>query len=396
MEIPIRCLHDTTTMKIGIEAQRIFRKKKHGMDVVAMELIRHLQKTDKENEYVIFVREDEDNKVITETPNFRIERLAHAPYPYWEQVLLPRAVRETGVELLHCTSNTAPLRLNVPLVVTLHDIIYLEKLNLTKGTSYQIIGNLYRRSIVPSIVRKAALILTVSESERNWIRNFFALPEEKIRAVYNGVGSHFRPVTDEEVLKSVRKKYNLPDEFVFYFGNTDPKKNMEGVMRTLSHLRRQGKLTFRLLMLDVDRQHLRRIATRIGDTEILDHISFCGYIRNDELPAIYSMAKVFLYPSLRESFGIPILEAMACGVPVVTSGTSSMPEVAGDAALLVNPSDPADIAAKVSDLIEDRQLRNNLIQKGFQRYKIFSWERNALQTLELYKTIGSGVHAVSR
>ena len=390
-----RCLRNTTVMKIGIEAQRIFRRKKHGMDMVAMELIRHLQKTDKTNEYVIFVREDEDDKVISETANFRIERLPAAPYPIWEQIILPRAVRESGVEILHCTSNTAPLRVDVPLVVTLHDIIYLEKLNLTKGTPYQIIGNLYRRVLVPPIVKKAALILTVSESERECIRSYFSLPDEKVKTVYNGVGSHFRPITDQSVHEAMRKKYNLPEDYVFYLGNTDPKKNMEGVMRAISHLRKQGKLTFRLLMLDIDREYLRRVATRIGDLEILNHIYFCGYIRNEELPAIYSMAKIFLYPSLRESFGIPILEAMACGVPVITSSTYSMPEVAGDAALLVNPSDPVDIAAKIIQLLEDKALGENLVKKGLERYKDFSWERNALQTVDLYKTIQTGIPVVS-
>ena len=114
-------------MKIGIEAQRIFRKKKHGMDIVALQLIRELQKADTENEYFIFVKADEDHAVLQETPNFKIITIKSAPYPYWEQVLLPREAKKYGVDVLHCTSNTAPIRIDIPLVITVHDIIYLEK-----------------------------------------------------------------------------------------------------------------------------------------------------------------------------------------------------------------------------------------------------------------------------
>jgi glycosyltransferase involved in cell wall biosynthesis len=374
-------------MKIGIEAQRIFRKKKHGMDIVALELIRNIQTIDNENQYVIFVKDDEDFDVIEESKNVKIVTIKGGPYPYWEQVLLTKAVKEHGVELLHCTSNTAPLNLSIPLVVTVHDIIYLEKWNFSKGTLYQIVGNLYRRWNVPPVVKKSAMIITVSDFERKRIKEHFGLNDDQVRTVYNGVGDHFKRVTDAVTLASVKQKYALPDNFVFYLGNTDPKKNIIGVMRTLSLLRRQNKLNFQLLMLDIDREFLHRIADQIGDPEILSYISFSGYVPNNELPAIYSMARLFLYPSLRESFGIPILEAMACGVPVVTSDTSSMPEVAGNAALFANPNNPEEIAEKITLLLEKPDLANDLILKGLLRSRQFSWKNNALETLNLYREL---------
>lgn len=357
------------------------------MDIVALELIRNLQQLDHANEYVVFVKTDEDNGVIRESSNVKIVSIPGGPYPYWEQVLLPKAVKEHGVELLHCTSNTAPLNLSIPLVVTVHDIIYLEKWNFTKGTAYQIVGNLYRRWNVPPVVRKSSMVITVSDFEKRRIREHFHLSENQIRTVYNGVGTHFRRVTDTTVLKSVKEKYKLPDNYVFYLGNTDPKKNMIGVMRTLSHLRKNNQLNFQLLMLDIDRDFLHRMANEIGDPDVLSYISFVGYVPNQELPAIYSMAKLFLYPSLRESFGIPILEAMACEVPVVTSNTSSMPEVAGDAALLADPNDPVDIARQVLSLLNDEKLGQVLVTKGLQRSGQFSWRNNALQTLTIYDSL---------
>jgi glycosyltransferase involved in cell wall biosynthesis len=374
-------------MKIGIEAQRIFRRKKHGMDIVALELIRNLQKIDEINEYVVFVKNDEDDNVINETDNFRIVRISGAPYPYWEQVLLPKMAHYEKVSLLHCTSNTAPLNLNVPLVLTLHDIIYLEKWNFSQGSYYQILGNLYRRYNVPSAVRKAAQIITVSNFEQKRIQGHFGLDADHVKTVYNGVGDHFRRVTDHKMLLEIRRKYSLPENFIFFLGNTDPKKNVEGVLRALSLLKQQSKLDFKLVMPDIDRRYLQSLAEKIKDKELLEKICFTGYVANSELPAIYSLSEIFLYPSLRESFGMPILEAMACGVPVITSNTSSMPEVAGDAAVLIDPRDPGAIASAILQLRADKKRQSELSEKGLRRSARFSWEVNARQTLDIYNGV---------
>jgi glycosyltransferase involved in cell wall biosynthesis len=374
-------------MTIGIEAQRIFRKKKHGMDIVALQLIRALQQIDTQNQYKIFVKEDEDDKVISETDNFKIIRLPSAPYPYWEQVLLKDAVKDHRIELLHCTSNTGPLNVKTRMITTVHDIIYLEKLNFTKGTWYQILGNLYRRWNVPGVVRKSSKIITVSDYERDRIISHFKLTDEMVQTVYNGVGDHFRRKPDDATLQRIKSKYALPDRYVFFLGNTDPKKNVIGVMRALSVLRKRNQLSFTLLMLDIDRDYLRKIADEIGDREVLEHISFSGYVPNDELPAIYTMAELFLYPSLRESFGIPILEAMACGVPVITSTTSSMPEVSAGAALLIDPTQPEAIADAILHAINNKEVRESLVMKGFERSQHFTWKNNALKTLSLYQSV---------
>jgi glycosyltransferase involved in cell wall biosynthesis len=374
-------------MRIGIEAQRIFRKKKHGMDIVAVELIRNLQQIDRENEYYIFLKDDEDNQVIHETENFKIIKIQGGPYPYWEQVLLPRQMKKYGIQLLHCTSNTAPLNISIPLVVTVHDIIYLEKWNFSKGTAYQIVGNLYRRWNVPHAVKKASRVITVSNFEQKRIQEYFDLRDEKVMTVYNGVSEHFKKVDNPDVLQSIKKKYALPEKFIFYLGNTDPKKNMEGVMRALSIIRKRNKLTFKLLMLDIEKNYLEKIAHEIEDLEILNSISFCGYVPNKELPAVYSLADIFLYPSLRESFGIPILEAMACEVPVITSDTSSMPEVAGDAAFYIDPYSPESVAEGIINLMEDLDIQEKLSLAGKNQIKNFTWRNNSVQTLQIYKSV---------
>jgi glycosyltransferase involved in cell wall biosynthesis len=380
-------------MKIGIEGQRLFRKKKHGMDMVALELIRNLQEIDRVNDYTIFVKPGEDESAIRETGNFRIERVEKGSYPYWEQVSLPTAVQKSGCEILHCTSNTAPLRSPVPLVLTLHDIIYMEK-NVVqllggKGSYYQKFGNLYRRYIVPRVLNDCHKIITVSRFEKNRIADFFGMSgDQRLTSVYNGVSSHFRKVEDENELKRVKEKYQLPDRFVFFLGNTDPKKNTKGTLNAFSQFYRQSELDIRLVMIDFERAELRKILSDIGDPGLKDKISLTGYVANTDLPAIYSQCEIFLYPSLRESFGIPMLEAMACGAPVITSNTSSMPEVAGEAAILVDPYNPSEITSAMFRLMEDRILRRKIIEAGLARAAGYSWKRMAEDVLGIYHEIG--------
>jgi len=375
-------------MKIGIEGQRLFRQKKHGMDMVALELIRNLQVIDKENEYFIFVKNDADH-CLESTPNFNIVEVTSAPYPVWEQVNLPAAAKKVHCDILHCTSNTAPIFTSVPLVVTLHDIIYMESLSvLKKGfTPYQKFGNMYRRYVVPQVVRKSARIITVSEFEKKRIGDFFNVSDQKLKAIYNGVGTHFQPISDKEYLCQIKAKYKLPDKFFFFFGNTDPKKNTPGVLKALSLFLHSSEEKIPLVMLDFDRNELTRIINEIGDPVLIDYIRLTGYVPNSELPALYALSTIFLYPSLRESFGIPMLEAMACGIPVITSNTSSMPEVGGNAALFIDPFKPEEITAAINKLLSDNTLRESLIQKGFENARKFSWRAMAENVLNLYNEV---------
>lgn len=379
-------------MKIGIEAQRIFRKKKHGMDMVALELIRNLQQLDNINQYVVFVRPDEDNTVLQETANFQIVELAGGPYPFWEQILLPAAARKHGCELLHCTGNTAPLFSSIPLMVTLHDIIYMESslagIFRDQGSAYQKFGNAYRRMIVPAIVKKSKRIVTVSEFEKNCISSYFNLHNDKrLITAYNGVSNYFKPVTDPGVLSAVKETYKLPDHFFFFLGNTHPKKNTRRTLIAFANFIRQTDNPVYLVMIDYDKHALEKMLNVIEAPDLINRIVLTGYVNNQDLPAIYSLSELFLYPSLRESFGIPVVEAMACGTPVITSNTSSMPEIAGNAALLIDPYQPAAITAAMNQLFSDGGLRNRLKEDGLLQAQKFSWRVMAQQVLGMYRDI---------
>lgn len=374
-------------MRIGIEAQRIFRPRKHGMDVVAIELIKNLQQIDADNQYVVFSRNGAKDDTIQATSNFRLEQFSSLTYADWEQVHLPKSIKKNKLDILHCTANTAPLFTQVPLVLTLHDIIYLENVDF-KGTAYQNIGNLYRRWLVPKIVKKAALVLTVSQFEKENIQKRLRLADDKVQVLYNGVSARFNANYAPEQVEAFRRKYNLPAQYVMFLGNTAPKKNTMNVIKAFVDFCLSAKSEMQLVLLDYKKELVEKTLEELKQPSLINRFVFPGYVPHNEIPLMYNAATVFLYPSLRESFGLPILEAMACGVPVITSITSSMPEVAGDAALLVDPLQYKEIAVAMHNLATNEDLRESLKKKGLERAKQFTWRSSAEQLLSIYEGFG--------
>ncbi|UKK63111.1 glycosyltransferase family 4 protein [Prevotella communis] len=370
-------------MIIGIEAQRIFRKNKHGMDYVVLQEIKELQQIDTENEYYVFVKPGED-RCVESTKNVHIIELKCPSYPLWEQWALPRAAKKYGVEILHCTSNTAPIWCNIPLVLTLHDIIFLEPRDKQNHSLYQNMGWLYRRLDVPRILNKCRRIITVSNFEMENIISKLGIPRERMAMIYNGYNNWFKPI---EETSDVTKKYISDEGYFFFLGNTDPKKNTERTLVAYSKYLQQSDVKRKLLMADLDAEYLNGIIQRNHIENIKEHILMPGYIVNSDLPYIYNGAFAFLYTSLRESFGIPLLEAMACGTPVITSNTSSMPEIAGHNAILVNPESSDEIAEMMLQLESDEDLYRKQKALGLERAKLFSWRRTAEQLLRLYQEV---------
>ena len=243
--------------------------------------------------------------------------------------------------------------------------------------------------VVPRILKTSRKIITVSHFEKNRIAQFFGISgDNRLTAVYNGVSEHFKPITDQIELDRVKTKYNLPEHFFFFLGNTDPKKNTKGALKAFSEFLKISKSDIQLVMLDYDKGELEKLLEEIDDKTLIYRIVLTGYVVNTDLPAIYRLSEIFLYPSLRESFGIPMLEAMACGVPVITSNTSSMPEIAGDAALIIDPFKPEEITAAMIRLINDKDLRTHLILRGYEQAARFSWRSMAQNVLEIYREIG--------
>lgn len=370
-------------MKIAIEAQRVFRKNKHGMDFVALEVIRHLQETDKTNQYFILVAPGED-KCLESSENMQIIELKCPTYILWEQYALPKAMKSLKPDILHCTSNTAPLYGNTPLVLTLHDIIYLEKKQKGNRTLYQKMGWYYRRYVVPRILPKCKKIITVSNFECTRITEALHLKKGQLIAIYNGYSSHFKPVKN---YRDIVSKYVDHDEYLMFLGNTDPKKNTARTLKAYHSYREKSSHPLPLLIADLNPIYIDQILKDINLEALKPYLMIPGYIANSDLPAIYSGAKIFLYTSLRESFGIPILEAMACGSPIITSNTSSMPEVAGEGAILIDPFSEQEIADKILELENNPEFYTKQVNYGLERVKLFSWANTAQETLKIYETV---------
>ena len=370
-------------MRIGIEAQRIFRKNKHGMDFVVLQEIKELQKMDTPHEYFVFVKPGVD-RCIESSEHVHIIEVNCPSYPLWEQWALPRAARKAGVDILHCTSNTAPIWCNIPLVLTLHDIIFLEPRDKKNKSLYQNLGYFYRRWDVPRILTKCRRIITVSDFELGNIKQKLQLPDSQLKMIYNGYNEWFRPIESD---KQQYRKYIADAGYFFFLGNTDPKKNTERTLVAYAKYLEQSEVKRPLLMADLDQEYLNGIIERNGIEAIRDHIVMPGYIINSDLPYIYNNAFAFLYTSLRESFGIPLLEAMACGTPVITSNKSSMPEIAGHDAILINPESSDEIALKMLQLERDTDFYQRQKAVGLERAKLFSWRKTTENLLRLYEEV---------
>lgn len=369
---------------IAIEAQRIFRANKHGMDFVALETIRELQKRDDGNHYYVFVAPGDD-RCLTESDNLTIVELPTSNYLLWEQIALPRALKKYPIELLHCTSNTAPLYCTVPLVLTLHDIIYLGN-NKTKGMSmYQQIGWYYRKWLVPYIVRKCKHIITVSHTEKKNILKRFPKIAPILSVNYNGFSSCYKVIPKEE--NRTIQSYISDNSYLFFLGNTDPRKNTKGVLQAYHYYLQHSFKKYKLIITGISETYAIQLLTELGIISCLPNLIFTGYVSGEDLPALYNGAFAFLFPSLKEGFGIPILEAMACGTPVITSNTSAMPEVAGTGTQLIDPYNPEEIANAILRLEQDESFYQSQVSYGLERVKLFSWARTADELTKIYERV---------
>lgn len=376
-------------MKIGIEAQRIFRKKKHGMDFVALELIKNLPKNNNQ-EYFVFVNA-KDSEIDQSAFKHVTIINTNLPYPIWEQFWLPQQAKTLKLDVLHCTANTFPVLNSVPLLLTLHDIIFMESnpLTNTNYTWYQRLGNSFRRYLVKNHLGKVDKIVTVSDFELNTMKNSLSnqAVDTKISRIYNGVGEHFNnTVMNRSEKATLIEKYGIPEDFILFLGNTDPKKNTPNTLMAFAKFAEINKTAY-LLIGDLDRAYIDKCLPEDTVEEIRDRIVTLGYVDNKDLPGLLKLSRLFLYTSLRESFGIPLLEAMRCGTPVITSNTSSMPEIAADAALFVDPYKVEEIATMLNTVWSDKLLQNEMSQKGIVQSAKFNWSDMSLEYSTLYPRV---------
>ncbi len=364
-------------LRIGIDARLAYHR---GVGTYAANLIIALSKTDPRNEYSLFnapplLKEKVQNR------NFQWVDLPPKNPAYYEQIQLPRAARERKLDFLHYVDNTATLFDPFPYVLTLHDVMHERPLRdvRVKPTLRQRFLHLYKKWFTPRSALKAKAIITISEYSKRSIVEKIGLPSGKIHVIPEGV--------DQELFVYTRRKHSKIFKILVQ-GATDERKNLANILKAARILKGQGKL-FQLVVIGMDLGDLKQshCLDQTIEMELGPQVEWVGNVPFDVLKEIYSGVDLFLYPSKIEGFGLPLLEAFACGVPVITSNRTALPETAGEAALLVDPESPESISEAVKQIMEKPSLRKRLVEKGLKRAEEFSWERTARLTRKVYEGI---------
>jgi len=302
---------------------------------------------------------------------------------FWEQVVQPLALRRAGVDLLHALAFVAPAVASCPYVVTVYDLSFERYPEAFRPFNRWYLHNFTRRA-----VKHAQAIITISESTRQDVINFMAAPPERVHTIYCGVDASFTPLPPAQVdaFKSARQ---LPAQFVLFLGTLEPRKNIDGLILAYAHWRNQQPAAPPLVVAGGKGWYYQHIFNLVESLNLTDFVRFPGYVPQEELPLWYNAATMFVYPSHFEGFGLPVLEAMACGTPVITSTASSLPEVAGNAARLVNPANPHELAAAMAQVFSQPDLQREMSAQGLAQATQFSWQTTAQKTVALYQKVST-------
>jgi glycosyltransferase involved in cell wall biosynthesis len=299
----------------------------------------------------------------------------------WMQIVLPLELSRLRLPLCHFTNSLAPLKAPCPYVVTIHDMSLFKHGEMHTRKSLWTV-----RSLLPLVARRADAIIAVSEVARRDILTVLGVPAQKVRVIHEAAGEEYRVIDQPRELQRVSGTYGLQDPYILSVGTIEPRKNLQRLLAAFARLRRAGRRE-RLLLVGQLGWKYRGFLREIERLGLQNSVRILGYVPDADMPAIYNLAQVLVFPSLYEGFGLPIVEAMACGTPVLTSDCSSMPEVAGEAAVLVDPRSQESLEEGLQRILCDAPLREQLRGAGLKRAGQFSWSRAAAETIRLYESI---------
>jgi glycosyltransferase involved in cell wall biosynthesis len=367
-------------MRVAIDARKLHD---FGIGTYTRNLLRHLARIDRDSEYVLLCHQPDLGIGAQLGPNFRTVLEPSPNYSIREQIHVPWVLRRERPDVFHAPHYVMPPAVRCRSLVTIHDCIHLMfPQYLPSRAAY-----VYAKAVMWSAARRSHRILTVSEASKRDIVRLLNVPAEKIVVVYNAIDERFRVAPSEDAIARVRERYQLDHRFVLYVGNIKPHKNLVRLVEAFDELRKRGFGELTLLIIGDEISNLPALRRAVHSHKLHKHVRFLGYLPDDTLAVLYRQAAVFVFPSLYEGFGLPPLEAMACGAPVVTSNVSSLPEVTGDAAVLVDPYDAGSIADGMDKVLSDPVLREELRVKGIARAREFSWERSVSRTREIYQEV---------
>ena len=307
------------------------------------------------------------------------------------QGLAPRELRQLGTDVVHFTNGMMPVASPLPTVVTIHDM------SLTLYPQYHPPRRvLLNRPLVNLAARRADAIITVSESARRDIVSVYGVAPSRVHVVHEAAAPSFTPVADLARLHHVRSAYGLADRFILYVGTIEPRKNLPMLIEAFARRKQAGDLPHQLVCAGPYGWLCADVERLIDRLRLRDQVRFTGYVSFADLPALYTMAEMFVFPSVYEGFGLPVIEAMACGTPVVTADVAALAEVAGGAAVHVASLDVEALGETLVALANDPERRAALSARGLERAREFSWRRAALETLAVYRHVVEGRRTADR
>lgn len=401
-------------MKIGIDGRAIGRKTdKGGVYRYIVNLILNLREIDLENQYIVFFSYDgkehkEACKCIMELlegKNVKT-RFTRIPQSLWMKLRIPLNTFIGKVDIFHSPFDSLPNVIGCKKIVTIHDLRYFDiypdmhKI-LPELSDFHIASHDYERwnhfmshqkNRVYSAVQNADHILTVSEFTKDSLIKLLPSKRDNIHVTHNGISPYFVPIIEKHKIRQITNKYSIGEDYFLFVGQMDPFKNIIRIIDAYCELMNSSKTFGHKLVFVTPSQFWNQwfyelVIQKIQNLSIENNVRFIHNIPDEELPVLYSGAKILLLPSLYEGFGMPALEAMACGTPVIVSNICSLPEVVDDAALLVDPYSTSSIANSISKILSDKKLRESLVTSGLERTKKFSWEKTAKDTLSVYKKV---------
>ncbi|MBN1322063.1 MAG: glycosyltransferase family 4 protein [Thermoleophilia bacterium] len=363
-------------MRIGFDARAV--RYRGGIGIYSRNLLR--QFADFGEELVIFC-EDQEKAGIPQSDGFKLVSANTDPVSWGGRSAFRALVKESKVDLLHVPSPWAPTPLPVPLVSTMHDVTPF----LDPGSVPLTLRIRYKRQLHRTLEESRRVIM-VSQILFSALGVYAHIDPAKARVIHNGVSARFGPNIDEKTRLAARHRHSLPERFAFWAGDFRPEKNLSFLVRAWSRLQNRFADAPDLVLAGQKRLEYRNLIREVESSGLAGRVHFPGFIPDEDLPAVYSEAELFVFPSLYEGFGLPPLEAMACGTPCVVSNSSSLPEVTGSAALLFNPTSLDDFEDCVVRVLTQPDLRDSLREAGLRRASLFSWRRAAEETIEVYRS----------
>jgi glycosyltransferase involved in cell wall biosynthesis len=369
-------------MRIAIDARKLHD---FGIGTYVQNLLRQLARLDADSDYVLFCRKEDRDALAALGPNFRISVDSSTPYSVREQASIPSHLLRERVDVYHSPHYVLPPLVPCRSVVTIHDCIHLMfPQYLPNRLAY-----VYAKTFMWWAAHRSARVLTVSEASKRDILRYFDIPEEKVTVIHNGLDERFRVPPPDAEIHRVRERFQLDERFILYAGNVKPHKNVERLIDAFHVLHTNGFEHLKLLIIGSDISKYATLRRAIHTHDLHKYVRFLGFVSDETLAALYRLAAVFVFPSLYEGFGFPPLEAMASGTPVVASNLSSLPEVLGDAALLVDPYDANALAGAIRRVLVDDTLRRELSARGQAKVQEYSWEEAARRVRQIYQEVAS-------